>query len=708
MKALIPVIFCMCLAFSAHSQSDSLMPYFDMSLEELMQLKITTAGKQEQTITDIPASVVVISRADIEAYGYQSLKEILSNLLGLYKIDDYREPSFGVRGFFSNVYTRNIIFMINGVKQQQFFQNWNDLNLMNIQVESIEKIEFVRGPLSIIYGSDAFFGAINIFTSEKNKGISSSAIVSYGSNNTYRGNIQINSSYQKSNFNLSAGFYHTDGRNVPFNHVLDSLQQFDKTWVKNGVTKNFFNQDSKYLNFDMDHKGFYANLTYDETFRNLIHRWAPIYDSVKQNRRDYIYRSCLGYRRELNSYFSFDVNIGFQSMGWENSVRKALITPDIEYGSVKVEAQKINTELITFIKPIDNINITLGVNYTRISNTYLLSDYPPLFDRFRVSLYSPSVSSAVFTQIKYNIVKSISLTFGVRADFQNKYNFKNSIFISDVYKDTIYSNNDNRAILIPNATLIYKIDNNKVLKVIYSKAISRPGIVENSFINWTPQLVLVPQTIKSSELNYISTPITTITYSVSLFYNKLDKLINRRDYYDITTGKINQETNNTGELETFGGELQIIYKPLKNLMFDASFSLQKTTNKLFNNDAAYSPNMLAYFKAIYTITNDIVFSVSSYSVGKMESQWDEAPKDPLHGDYTPKGRIYKPTPAYYNLGVNLRINNIFKRGFFFSIHVENILNADIYYAPTTVNKSYLAKGTLDSGIQINSVLGLKF
>jgi len=45
----------------------------DFSLEDLLNVEITTAGKKAQKISDIPASVVLITREEIERYGYQSL-----------------------------------------------------------------------------------------------------------------------------------------------------------------------------------------------------------------------------------------------------------------------------------------------------------------------------------------------------------------------------------------------------------------------------------------------------------------------------------------------------------------------------------------------------------------------------------------------------------------------------------------------------------
>jgi outer membrane receptor for ferrienterochelin and colicin len=580
---------------------------------------------------------------------------------------------------------------------------------MNLQVESIDRIEFVRGPVSIIYGNDAFFGVINIFTMQKGKNTKSSAAASYGSDNSYRCNLQVNSDTEKMTLKLSAGYYSTDGRDVPFNKILDSVQRYDDTWIKDGTTKGFFKQESKYLNLSMEEKGFYSNLSYDETSRNLIHFWKPVYDTLKNTKNDFILRGNIGYRKEINSIFTYDFHIGFQNSFYTNGYAKAFVTPSTKYGRAKSESKKINFELITFIKPSEKMNLTIGANYTTIPSGYLDLDIPDIgYDRYSVNLNSPSVLFAVYSQIEYEISKKIHILAGVRADKQNKYDYKNIRFVSNIYDDTIYSYNYDKIILVPRATVVYDINPKNTIKLMYGEASSRPGIYENSYVNWELHPLLEPQKIATTELNFASSFTDNLTYNISIFHNKLDQLINRRLVTNAATNNYINGNNNTGKMETIGGEFQVIYKPMNSLMFDTSLSYQKTTDKRYNIDAAYSPKVLAYFKAIYNIKKNVVFGINSYYVGSMESEWSEAPIDPQNGNLNPKGRIYKTTPGYFNLSTNLRFNNIFKSGLYFSLHTENLLNSDIYYAPTTVNSSYLPKGTIDSGIQVSASMGILF
>ncbi len=138
------------LAFTPSSQAKEL---FEMSLEELLDVEIVTAGKKLEKVADVPASVVVISRHEIETYGYTPLEQILANVPGLYPIDDYAwtgSLNYGVRGFFSTGSFNDMIILVDGVNQKESLYDSYNLSKMAIPVEAIDRIEVVRGPWSVI------------------------------------------------------------------------------------------------------------------------------------------------------------------------------------------------------------------------------------------------------------------------------------------------------------------------------------------------------------------------------------------------------------------------------------------------------------------------------------------------------------------------------------------------------------------------------
>jgi len=141
----------------------------NLSLEELMDMKVTTAGKTEEKIADIPASFVLVTQEDIKKYGYNSLSEIIENIPGFYPINDLIGGSnFGVRGFWTLESNANMVYMVNGISQVLGGFAINSLNTISVPVSAINRIEVIRGPMTINYGSNAFYGAINIITNNSN------------------------------------------------------------------------------------------------------------------------------------------------------------------------------------------------------------------------------------------------------------------------------------------------------------------------------------------------------------------------------------------------------------------------------------------------------------------------------------------------------------------------------------------------------------
>jgi len=250
--------------------------------------------------------VVVITRNDIEKYGYSSVQEILENVLGFYKIDDYRNLNYGVRGFYSNVYNRNIIIMVNGIDQKIIQNGSVHLKAINLPVAAIDKIEIIRGPMSVIYGNDAFFGAINIITNDISKENGNSiATVSYGSENTENIGIRIGGKANNITYSLVASYKQTEGRNIPFSEILDSVQSYDGTWKKDATTKDFFKGDAQYIGISADYKGFYSNLTVSQSHRNLITSFRPLLNAKPINYSYNLVNSNIGWKKEISKQLSF-------------------------------------------------------------------------------------------------------------------------------------------------------------------------------------------------------------------------------------------------------------------------------------------------------------------------------------------------------------------------------------------------------------------
>ena len=226
-------LFFVQLIFAENRLKDS------VQLEEL----VVTGAKFETSRKLIPFSVSQISAQNIQQSGHYNVLQTLSayvpgifiterNILG-FGVATGGSGAINVRGVGSAPNTQ-VLVLIDGHPQ---YQGIFGHPLPDAYVASdVEKVEIIRGPASVLYGSNAMAGAINIITKKQEKeGLSASVNAVYGSYNTqkYAGTI----GFKKDKFNLFASVNHgrTDGtrENTDFritNGYLKGGYDFNKNW----------------------------------------------------------------------------------------------------------------------------------------------------------------------------------------------------------------------------------------------------------------------------------------------------------------------------------------------------------------------------------------------------------------------------------------------------------------------------------------------
>ena len=167
MKTLLFIIL-LSLISPLHAKLDEIEmgKLFHLSLEELLQVKITGSTLTNENLKSVPAAVTVFSREEISGLGLDSLNELMDLVPGF---QAYRS-SFGsqtkiisTRGL-SVSGVSEILIMVDG----QRLDTPRDNNSMDfggrIPLINIERVEFIRGPGSALYGSNAMLAVVNIIT----------------------------------------------------------------------------------------------------------------------------------------------------------------------------------------------------------------------------------------------------------------------------------------------------------------------------------------------------------------------------------------------------------------------------------------------------------------------------------------------------------------------------------------------------------------
>ena len=137
-----------------------------LSLEQLLEVTIVGASKYEQKQSEVAAAASVITRQEMKAFGWRTLGEALSSLPGVHTTYDRQYLYLGTRGFGlpGDLNTR-VLVTVNGnrINDPTFDQGpfGSDLPL---NMDLVERIEFIPGPGGAVYGQNAMFGVVNVVT----------------------------------------------------------------------------------------------------------------------------------------------------------------------------------------------------------------------------------------------------------------------------------------------------------------------------------------------------------------------------------------------------------------------------------------------------------------------------------------------------------------------------------------------------------------
>lgn len=137
-----------------------------LAVDDDGETMVVTASSVEQNLKDAPASISVITQEDLQRKPVQNLKDVLKEVPGVQLTNEGdNRKGVSIRGLDSS-YT---LILVDGkrVNSRNAVFRHNDFDLNWIPVDSIERIEVVRGPMSSLYGSDALGGVVNIITKKK-------------------------------------------------------------------------------------------------------------------------------------------------------------------------------------------------------------------------------------------------------------------------------------------------------------------------------------------------------------------------------------------------------------------------------------------------------------------------------------------------------------------------------------------------------------
>lgn len=249
---------------------------------------IVTASRVAQSTDQTLAAVTVISREDIEHSQSQSVADLLRERVPGMDFLTTGGTGHQTSAFLRGTSSDQLLFIIDGNIIGSATTGAAAIEL--IPLAQIEHIEIIRGPRSSLYGSDAIGGVVQVFT--KTGGDQYSAAVTVGSHNTHALNVGSSFSGERTQLNISASHYMTDGFDV-----TDDNEPDDDGYSSNALNLNIKHRIGKTSNIHASVLYADAETEFDNASMDNVS------DTIQQS-------YSLGFDTALNNSWSTSIDAG--------------------------------------------------------------------------------------------------------------------------------------------------------------------------------------------------------------------------------------------------------------------------------------------------------------------------------------------------------------------------------------------------------------
>lgn len=642
------------LNFSLYAQEDYQIEVEVISFEELMKMAVTTASKKAESINDAPGILSVYSKKEIEGFAANNLGEILNRLAGtiFLSANVFTDNVISMRGQTTTPYNNHILILLNGRPvRDPITGGLNNAMFTSFPVNIIDHIEVIRGPGSVLYGSCAYSGVINVVTMKAEKDKSSYVLqADFGSYKAF--GQQFSGTISKNDINFTFGLNHfkDDGPEFAF---TDYLGVYNKANFEKEILSGFANFNYKNLNINtllLDYKPY--------ALAGADNNW-DLDDPMDNNLHTHFFLDA-GYSLVLGDGLGLDMNLTYNRREWNTNNGQEQL------------GYSIMPELLFKYSIGEKGNLLVGGSYS-------VDDYSG-----DLLIDGDIWAASIYAQFDYNVSEKVKLIAGFQF---NKL-------------EGIDGN------LSPRIGMVAHLNDKLGFKALYSQAFRKGYPLETSFdvIVFKGNLELKPELIDTYEGQFFYQD-DRIQSSATFFFSRMSDMIIRQLFVDPSVPPLGWYLQyiNKGEHDFYGFEWEGKFSLSENVMLTGSYVYQTNERDDGVEDATLHPN--SYLKL------GLLYQDNIYSLGIFSSYFGEPTqvsvlnKDVNNINPMPESFNLVSVKASIELLQALKVRSDYRLYLF--VEGENLLDKDIRY-PEYTTRGVNSLIPLREGMTLKGGLKLKF
>lgn len=470
--------------------------------------ELVIATRKSTSVSRAPAIATVITAREIRDMGARNLFDILRRVpgIGISVAEVAVWHAIEVRGI-KTLNSEKILIMVDGHRINEEMHGSSAFFFGYMSVDSIKRVEIIRGPGSALYGANAFLAVVNIITKEATdiKGLQVTAGV--GSYDTQHYNILFGHDGEKIKISGFIDYLDTNGPSSLIERDAagesgDTLEWQERPDMGLSISYDDLTLRGRYLRNEMGPIIGAGSALNDESVQD----WGQYYADLSYNKgitEDLDITTRLYYDQViLNPYWEL-FSEGFRG-----------IYPDGLLGNPESKHRKLGGEITTDYSLSDHL-ITAGVMYEHVKqyDVHSFGNFHPITfapqDYEEKANFNRNVKREIFglyVQDVWDVMDTMSLTAGIRYDH---------------YSDFGETTN-------PRAGLVWEFIENTSLKMLYGSAFIAPNFSQLYHAN-NPSLIgnpeLGPETIHTYEIGIEHRFLEKYTARLNYFYNEISDII---------------------------------------------------------------------------------------------------------------------------------------------------------------------------------------